>query len=197
MSRREMKPGIYMSPLPVALVSSGSCEDPNACAVAWTGVICSNPPRMYISLTKSRYSHEIISKTRDFVINMVSTDIIRATDTCGVKSGRDMNKFAECGLTVVPSLHVKSPSVAEAPMSIECRVFDVIELGSHDMFLADVVGITADESLFNDQDKLMYGRADLVAYSHGTYVELGKKVGDFGYSVEKKSTRRRKANNRK
>ena len=197
MSRREMKPGIYMSPLPVALVSSGSCEDPNACAVAWTGVICSNPPRMYISLTKSRYSHEIISKTREFVINMVSTDIIRATDTCGVKSGRDMNKFAECGLTAVPSLHVKSPSVADAPMAIECRVVDVIELGSHDMFLADVVGITADESLFNDQDKLMYGRADLVAYSHGTYVELGKKVGDFGYSVEKKSTRRRKANNRK
>ena len=197
MPRREMKPGIYMSPLPVALVSSGTAEEPNACAVAWTGVICSNPPKMYISLTKSRFSHEIISRTREFVINLVSRDIVRATDMCGVKSGRDMNKFEACGITAIPSLHVKCPSVAEAPMSIECRVFDIIELGSHDMFLADVVGVTADEDLFNDQNRLMYGRADLVSYSHGSYVELGKKIGDFGFSVEKKSTRKRKANSKK
>ncbi len=191
MARREMKPGIYVSPLPVVLVSSGTKERPNACAVAWTGVICSDPPRVYISLQKSRYSHEIISGTGEFVINLVSEEIARAADFCGVRSGRDMDKFRQTGLTPVPSLHVGCPSVKESPITIECRVFDVVELGSHDMFMADVVGVTVEESLFNDKNKIRYGRADLVAYSHGSYVNLGKRLGDFGFSVEKKKKKTR------
>ena len=193
MSRREMKPGIYLSPLPAVLVSCGDESAPNLCTVAWTGVICSNPPRVYISLMKSRYSHSLISESGEFVINLVSKDLVRAADYCGVKSGRDTDKFSDCGITPCRSLHVSCPSLLESPLSIECRVFEVKELGSHDMFMADVVGVTADESLFNDQDKLMYGRADLAAYSHGSYIELGKKLGDFGFSVEKKSTKKRKA----
>lgn len=193
MDRIEMKPGIYMSPLPAVMVTCGSAEHPNICTVAWTGVICSDPPRLYISLMKRRYSHSLISDSGEFVINLVSKDLVRAADYCGVRSGRDTDKFADCGITPCQSLHVSCPSLSESPLSIECRVFEVKELGSHDMFMADVVGVTADPDLFNDQNKLMYGRADLAAYSHGSYIELGKKLGDFGFSVEKKSTKRRKA----
>ncbi|MGI5888098.1 MAG: flavin reductase family protein [Oscillospiraceae bacterium] len=189
MGRIEMSPGIYMSPLPVCLVTSGTADAPDVCTVAWTGVACSKPPRVYISLMPSRLTHQKIDENGEFVINLVSRSLVRAADFCGVRSGRDVDKFKEAHLTPVSSLAVAPPTIDESPLSIECRVFNRLELGSHDMFLADVVAATAREELFDESGKLRYGRADLASYSHGDYVELGRSLGGFGFSVRKSGNR--------
>lgn len=187
MKKREMRGGNMLYPVPAALVS---CADRNGntnlVTVAWTGTVCSDPPMLYISLRKDRFSHHMIKESGEFVLNLTGESIIRATDLCGVKSGRDTDKWALAHLTPAPSSKVSAPAVAESPVSLECKVTQILELGSHEMFLAEVVTVQADEDLFDEKDRLDLGRAGLVAYSHGEYRTLGKVLGTFGYSVRKK-----------
>ena len=170
-----------------------SAEEYNMLTVAWTGTICSEPAMCYISVRPERHSYDIIKRTGEFVINLTTSALARATDWCGVRSGRDYNKFAEMGLTPIASAVVAAPTIAESPVSIECRVKDIISLGSHDMFLAEVVNVSVDEALIDKESgKLDLERARLLAYSHGEYFELGKALGHFGWSVRKKPYKKSK-----
>ncbi len=188
MSRQNWRPGNQLYPLPVVMISVGdSPENYNIITVAWTGTICSDPAMVSISVRKSRLSHEIISRTKEFVINLTTEDLAYATDWCGVKSGRDVDKFKEMKLTPVPSLKVKAPAIAESPLSIECKVTQVIELGSHDMFLAEVVNVQADEKYFEKESGAFdLAKANPICYLHGKYYSVGREIGHFGYSVKKK-----------
>lgn len=192
MSKTSLKPGTLLAPLPVALVSCGSMEKPNMITVGWTGICNSNPPMTYVSVTPQRFSHHLIEENGCFVINLVSRDITDATDWCGVKSGRDFDKFAETGLTAIASDNLGCPMVAESPLSLECKVVQQLHLGSHDMFLAEIVGVYADEKLIDENGRLMLDQANLTAYCHGEYISLGEKVGKFGYTVMKDKTKKRK-----
>ena len=167
-------------------------EKPNIITVAWAGTICSDPAMVSISVRKERYSHDIIKETGEFVINLVNKRLVRATDYCGVKSGRDVDKFAEMKLTELPSKNIKAPGIAESPVNIECRVKKIMPLGSHDMFLAEVVGVTVDDKYMDEKGKFNLNRSGLIAYSHGEYFELGKKIGKFGYSVQKPGRKKKK-----
>lgn len=175
-------------PLPAVLVSCGESEQEyNLFTVAWTGTVCTNPPMCYISVRPERHSYDIIKRTGEFVINLTTASLARATDWCGVRSGRDYDKFLEMGLTAEPAAVVSAPVVGESPVSIECRVRQVIELGSHDMFLADVVNVLVDEQYINPETgKLELDRAEIITYSHGEYFRLGEMIGHFGWSVRKK-----------
>ena len=175
-------------PLPAVLVSCGENEqEHNLFTVAWTGTVCTNPPMCYISVRPERHSYDIIKRTGEFVINLTTASLARATDWCGVRSGRDYDKFSEMGLTAEPAAVVSAPVVVESPVSIECRVRQVIELGSHDMFLADVVNVLVDEQYINPETgKLELDRAEIITYSHGEYFRLGEMIGHFGWSVRKK-----------
>lgn len=179
-------------PLPAVLVSCGATpEEYNLVTVAWTGTICSDPPMCYISLRPERHSYDIIRRTGEFVINLTTEALARATDWCGVRSGRDYDKFREMGLTPEPSAKVSVPTLKESPVSIECRVRQVVPLGTHDMFVADVVNVLVDEELINaETGKFELERAGLLAYSHGEYYSLGKALGHFGWSVRKKTKKR-------
>ena len=192
-SREDFKPGTLIYPLPAVLVSCGETEEEkNLLTVAWTGTICSDPAMCYISVRKERHSHAILKRTGEFVINLTTRALCRATDWCGVRSGRDYDKFKEMSLTPLWAKHVKAPLVAESPVAIECRVKQVLELGTHDMFIAEVVGIEVDPQYINPETgKFELERADLVAYSHGEYYTLGEKIGTFGYSVRKKRAKRK------
>lgn len=186
MKKVTWKGGALLAPVPCVMVSCGSIERPNVMTAAWTGIINTQPPKTYVSIRKSRLSHEMISRSREFVINLTTADLTRAADFCGVRSGRDVDKFKTCSLTAEPSSVVSAPMISESPVSIECRVTDVIELGSHDMFVADIVAVNVDESLITPDNRLALEKAGLIAYSHGEYFALGKKLGSFGYSVKKK-----------
>ena len=181
-------------PVPAVMVSCGrEGEKPNIITVAWAGTICSDPAMVSISVRKERYSHDIIKETGEFVINLVNKRLVRATDYCGVKSGRDVDKFAACGLHSAPgSVLTDCPILEESPVNLECRVTQVIPLGSHDLFLAEVVACDVDESLLDENGKLCLDKAKLIVYSHGEYLSLGKKLGTFGYSVRKKKPGKRK-----
>lgn len=181
------KPGTMIYPLPAVMVSCGDAEDNyNIITVAWTGTICSDPPMCYISVRKERHSHAIISRTREFVINITTEALAKATDWCGVKSGKDYNKFKEMKLTPEPAQIVSAPLIAQSPLNIECQVTEIKELGSHDMFIAKVVAINADESFIdNGTGAFQLNHASPVAYSHGKYYTLGEKIGGFGFSVKK------------
>ena len=177
-------------PLPAVMVSCQKPgERPNIITVAWTGTVCSDPAMVYISVRPSRCSHDIIRSTGEFVINLTDEKLVRSMDWCGVISGRDMDKFETCGLSAVPSLTVAAPSIGESPVCIECRVTQTIELGSHDMFLANVTAVTVDGSLIDEKGKFHLDRAGLAAYSHGEYYALGQCLGKFGYSVKKTGNR--------
>ena len=186
--KQSWKPGTMIYPLPAVLISCGeSDEEYNLFTVAWTGTVCTNPPMCYISVRPERHSYEIIKRTGEFVINLTTASLARATDWCGVRSGRDYDKFAEMGLTAETAAVVKAPIVAESPVSLECRVKQIVPLGSHDMFIADVVNVLVDEEYINPETgKLELERADMIAYSHGEYFHLGKAIGHFGWSVRKK-----------
>ncbi len=175
-----------LSPVPATLVTSGTMENPNVFTVAWTGIINSKPPKTYISIRPSRLSYEIIKKNMCFTINITTVPLLKATDFCGVKSGRDCNKFELMNLTPIPSSKIDCPQIEESPLSLECKVYDIVSLGSHDMFLADIVAVNAEESLIDKKGKLRLDKAHLLAYSHGEYFEIGKRIGTFGYSVRKK-----------
>ncbi|MDE6099123.1 MAG: flavin reductase family protein [Muribaculaceae bacterium] len=185
----QWKPGTMVYPSPAALVSCGLYPggESNLITVAWTGTICTNPPMLYISVRPSRHSYSIIKKNMEFTLNLTSADMVRATDWCGVKSGREFNKWHETGLHPEAGVNVASPSVAESPLSIECKVREIISLGSHDMFLADVVGLLADEKYIDPQTGAFdLGKAKLTAWCHGHYYSLGEMLGHFGFSIKKK-----------
>lgn len=186
MSKITWKGSVLLGPIPPVLVSCGDDTAHNMFTVAWAGVINTHPPRVSISVRPSRYSYELIQKTGEFVINLPTQALARAVDWCGVKSGRDVDKFAEMKLTALPSSVVGCPCIEQSPVNLECKVFQVIPLGSHDLFLADVVAVNVDEDLLDASGKLHLERADLLAYAHGQYYSLGDAVGTFGWSVRKK-----------
>ncbi len=193
MAKIQMKPGTMLNPVPVVLVSCGRGEEANLITIAWTGIINSEPPYTYVCVRKERYSHSIISKEKEFVINLTTKDLLYATDFCGVKSGADMDKFKEVGLTKEAASIVGCPMVAEAPVSLECKVFDVQEFPTHDMFLAEIVAVQAREDLMDEKGKLRLDQAGLICFSHGEYMATGSEaLGGFGFSVMKPATKKRK-----
>ena len=191
--KQNWKPGTMIYPLPAVLVSCGDASGlRNLLTVAWTGTVCTDPPMCYVSIRRERHSYDIIRRTGEFVINLTTEELARATDWCGVRSGRDFDKWKECGLTPVAAEHVAAPVIAEAPLSIECRVRQIVKLGSHDMFIADVVGILADERYIDPTTgRFSLEAAKPLVYLHGEYFRLGEMIGHFGWSVRKKKTIRR------
>lgn len=186
MSKQSWKPGNMLYPLPVVMVSVADQDgNANIITVAWAGTICTNPPMVSISVRPERYSYDIIKQTGEFVINLTTKDLAFATDYCGVKSGRDVDKFAAMHLTPVPADIVKAPLIKESPINIECRVTQVISLGSHDMFMAEVVAVHADEQYMDEKGKFCLEKAQPIVYSHGNYLLTGECIGTFGYSVRK------------
>lgn len=187
MAKEIWKPGNMLYPLPVVMVSVADKEGrSNIITVAWAGTVCTNPAMVSISVRPERYSYSILKETGEFVINLTTKDLTFAADYCGVKSGRDVDKFKEMQLTALPASQVKAPLIGESPVNIECKVREVIPLGSHDMFLADVVAVHADEKYMDENCKFHLEKAEPIVYSHGTYFECGKALGTFGYSVRKK-----------
>lgn len=193
MANVSFKPGNMLAPVPVVLVSCGdSPENYNILTIAWTGTVCSTPPMVSISVRKERHSHEIISRTGEFVINLTTEALARATDWCGVKSGRDVNKWQEMNLTPSESYTVKAPGIAESPVAIECKVTQVLELGSHDMFLAEVTGVRVDDQYIDPATGAFeLEKANPICYSHGKYYSVGRLLGKFGFSVKKKSDKKK------
>ncbi len=187
MGKRVWKPGNSIYPLPAVMVSCGRVEDKNANIItaSWTGSINTNPPKAYVSIRKERFSYNLVKEYGDFVINLTTEDLAHATDFCGVRSGRDYNKFKKCNLTPLTSQEVGCPGIEESPINIECKVTDIIELGSHDMFLADIVSVTVDDKYFDENDSFQFMDSKPICYSHGGYYTLGEFVGRFGYSVKK------------
>ncbi len=186
MAKQSWKPGNMLYPLPVVMVSVADKEGrPNILTIAWTGTICSDPPMVSISVRPERYSYDIIKETGEFVINLTTKELAFATDYCGVKSGRDVDKFKEMKLTPIPGDVVKAPLIEESPVNLECRVTEVKKLGTHDMFLAEVVAVHADEKYMDENKKFHLEYAEPIVYSHGTYLTTGEAIGTFGYSVKK------------
>ena len=199
MEKITWKPGTMLYPLPAVMVSCGTePEEYNIVTVAWTGIVNTNPPMCYISLRKSRHSHGLISKTGEFVINLTTRELAFATDWCGVKSGRDVDKFKAMNLDPVAADKVKSPLIAESPVNLECVVKQVIELGTHDMFLADIVAVHGDKKYLDPETGAFdLARAQPIAYAHGKYYVLGEFVGKFGFSVRKKKKKKAKGSPKK
>ena len=187
------KPGTLIYPLPAVLVSCGTTpEEYNLVTVAWTGTVCTNPAMCYISLRPERHSYELIKRSGEFVINLTTHDLARATDWCGVRSGRDFDKFKEMGLTPMPATKVAAPLLGESPVNIECRVRQIIPLGSHDLFLAEVVHVDVSQELIDPETgRFCLEQARPLVYSHGEYFDLGKSLGHFGWSVRKKKSKRK------
>lgn len=187
MNREEFKPGNMLYPLPAVMVSCGrKNEKTNIITVAWTGTICSDPAMVSISVRPSRYSYDIINETKEFVINLVNEKLVFAADYCGVKSGRNVDKFKDMQLTPAIVKGVSCPAIAESPVCIACKVKEVKKLGTHDMFIADVVSVSADSEYMDEKGRFRLNDSGLIVYSHGEYFSLGKKLGSFGYSVKKK-----------
>ncbi len=194
MSRQIWKPGNMLYPLPAVMVSTGDKEgNKNILTVAWTGTICTNPAMVYISVRPERHSYQMIKDTGEFVINLTTEKLTKATDYCGVRSGRDVDKWKDTGLTPGKPESLKhAPIIEECPVSIECRVTEIKELGSHHMFLAEVKAVQVDDAYMNKAGKFELNKTGLLAYSHGEYLGLGKSLGTFGYSVRKKTGRKKK-----
>lgn len=195
MAKQIWKPGNMIYPLPAVMVSTADNEhNSNILTVAWTGTVCTNPPMAYISVRPERYSYHMLKESGEFVINLTTKKLARATDYCGVRSGRDVDKWKECRLTKGRASSLEyAPVIKESPVNIECRVKSVQELGSHHMFLAEITAVQADEAYMDEKGRFDLNQTGLIAYSHGEYLDLGKKLGTFGYSVRKKASRRRKA----
>lgn len=192
MGKITFKPGTMLNPVPAVMVSCGTGNERNIITIAWTGIVNSEPPMTYISVRKERHSHSIIKATGEFVINLTTEKLAFAADYCGVKSGRDLDKFEALKLTAADSREVSCPSIGQSPVNIECRVTEVKELGTHDMFLAQIVSVSADEALMDETGKLCLEEAGLVAYNHGHYFALQNvPLGRFGFSVMKPKTKKR------
>ena len=193
MAKQVWKPGNMLYPVPAVMVTTGDGNGiDDIITIAWTGTINSDPPMVSISVRKSRYSHELLTKNGEFVINLVTKDLCYAMDYCGVKSGRDVDKFAEMKMTKGKAQTVSVPVIEESPVNIECQVVKVEELGSHHMFLAKVTGVQVDDRFMQDNGKFALNKTGLLAYSHGEYFDLGKSLGTFGYSVKKKKKVKKK-----
>ncbi|MBQ7919710.1 MAG: flavin reductase family protein [Lachnospiraceae bacterium] len=186
MSKELWKPGNMLYPLPVVMISvADKGGKANIITVAWAGTVCTNPPMVSISVRPERYSYDILKETGEFVINLTTRDLAYATDYCGVKSGRDVDKFKEMKLTPIPGEKVKAPLIKESPVNLECRVTQVLPLGSHDMFLAEIVAVHADKQYMDEKGKFHLEYAQPIVYSHGSYLATGETIGTFGYSVKK------------
>lgn len=199
MAKQVWRGGNMLYPLPAVMVS---CADASGASdivtVAWTGTICTNPPMLYVSIRPERASYRLIRESGEFVVNLTTRRLQRACDWCGVRSGRDYDKWVECGLTPAPAAKLElAPVIAESPVNIECKVTEVKELGSHHMFLASVEAVQVDESLVDVRGRLDLARAGLTAYSHGEYFELGQRLGTFGYSVRKKPAGKKPASGKR
>ncbi len=187
MAKEIWKPGNMLYPLPVVMVSmADKTGGYNIITLAWVGTVCTNPPMVSISVRPERYSYPILKETGEFVINLTTKELAFATDYCGVKSGRDVDKFKEMGLTPLPAHKVKAPLIAQSPVNLECKVTQIMPLGSHDMFLAEVVAVHADEMYMDEQHKFHLEKAEPIVYSHGAYLTCGEQLGTFGYSVKSK-----------
>ena len=187
MAKEIWRPGNMLYPIPAVMVScQREGEKPNIITVAWAGNVCSSPAMLSISVRKERYSYDILKETGQFVVNLTNKKLAKACDWCGVRSGKDYDKFKEMNLTPQKSIMIDAPGIAESPVNIECKVHSVVELGSHDLFIAEVVCVTVDEHYLDEKGRFNMKKAGLVAYSHGEYFELGEKLGKFGYSVAKK-----------
>lgn len=187
MSKIQWKGGTFIYPIPAVMVSCGTMEESNIITVAWTGILNTNPAMCYISVRPERYSHDIIKKNGEFAINLTTRQLAYATDWCGVKSGRDVDKFKEMKLTKERANIIKAPLIKECPVSVECKVKEIVPLGSHDMFVAEIVAIDADEKYIDEKGAFDISKCDLIAYANGGYYPLESKIGKFGYSVQKKS----------
>lgn len=197
MSKISFKAGNMLYPLPVVMVSVADREGhSDIVTVAWAGTVCTNPPMVSISVRPERYSYHMIRETGEFVINLTTKELARATDYCGVRSGRDVDKWKDMHLTPVASREVKAPSIWESPVNIECRVKKVEELGSHHMFVAEVVAVQVDDAYMDDKNSFHLSMAKPIVYSHGEYYLLGEKLGTFGYSVRKTTQKPHKTNKR-
>lgn len=186
MAKQFWKGSTLLAPVPAALVTCGTIEQPNVLTIGWTGIVCTRPPMTYISVRPERHSHDIIKKSGEFVINLTTSAMCRETDFCGVKSGRDTDKLSACGFHAVPAQKVAPPLIEECPLSLECKVTDEKLLGSHTMFLAEIIGIDVDERYIDSKGKLNLQQCGLMAFAHGEYFALGRKLGDFGFSVRRK-----------
>ena len=192
MAKQFWKAGNMLYPVPAVMVScQRPGKKPNIITIAWAGTVCSSPAMVSISVRPERYSYEILRETKEFVINLTTKELAFASDYCGVKSGREVDKFKEMHLTPCPSKEIEAPGIEESPVNIECKVTDVIPLGSHDLFLAEVVAVGIDEAFLDENGKFHLNDTGLVAYSHGEYRELGQYIGKFGYSVKKNKRKKR------
>ena len=188
MSKVQWKGGTFIYPIPAVMVSCGTMEESNIITVAWTGILNTNPAMCYISVRPERYSHDIIKKNGEFAINLTTRQLAYATDWCGVESGRDVDKFKEMKLTKERANIIKAPLIKESPVSVECKVKEIVPLGSHDMFVAEIVAIDADDKYIDDRGAFDISKCDLIAYANGGYYPLNKKIGKFGYSIQKKKS---------
>ena len=186
MAKMKWKGGALVAPVPPVMVSCGNMESSNILTIAWTGIINTIPPKTYISVRPSRHSYNLIKESGEFVINLTPSRLVKEADYCGIYTGAKVDKFEKCRLTKQEAQSVACPLIAESPMSLECKVTDIIPLGTHDMFLADIVAVNVDEKLIDEKGKLDLSRAGLTAFAHGEYYELGKKIGYFGFSAVKK-----------
>lgn len=189
MGKVSWKSGTFIYPIPAVMVSCGDMEKSNIITVAWTGILNTNPATVYISVRPTRYSYNIIKETKEFAINLTTTKLARATDWCGVKTGAKFDKFKEMNLHKEKANFINCPLIKESPVSIECKVKEIKNLGSHHMFIADVLSIDADDKYIDENGAFDISKCDLIAYANGGYYSLGKKVGKFGYSVQKKKRR--------
>jgi len=197
MSKITWKGGALLAPVPAVMVTCREGERNNVLTVAWTGILCSSPAKTYISLRPSRYSHELVAGSGMFVINLVPRRLAKTADWCGMKSGRDVDKLAECHLSVSPSPNLSCPMLDDSPVSIECRVSDRIALGSHEMFIGDILSVSVDDAFIDQGGKLRLDKADIVGFAHGSYYSLGSFLGNIGFSVGTRKTARRTAKRKK
>ena len=193
MAKKTLKGGALLSPLPPTMVSCGDMENSNIITIGWTGILNTVPPKTYISVRPTRHSYNIIKEKGEFVINLTPSRLVKEADFCGIYTGKKVNKFEKCKLTKVKGSVVDCPMIEECPISIECKVTDISPLGSHDMFMADIVAINVDEELFDKEGKMHFEKAGLIAYAHGEYYSLGKRLGKFGFSATKKKSARSKS----
>ncbi len=193
MGKINWKGGALLAPVPPVMVTCQNGDVANIITVAWTGILNTVPPKTYISVRPSRFSHKLISESGEFIINLTTSELIKKADFCGIYTGKKLDKFERCALTKEKAQNVGCPMIAESPLSIECRVSQIIPLGTHDMFIADILGVNVNEELVDKSGKLHLENAHLAAFAHGEYFELGKKLGYFGYSVKKKKKPKKRA----
>ncbi len=190
MGRVDLKGGALLGPLPAVMVTVGDEENSNVLTVAWCGILSTDPARLYISVRPSRHSYKMLKKTGEFVVNLTTEPLAKTTDYVGIYTGAKVDKFAKCNLTRLPSKCVSAPTIAESPLSLECRTFEVIESGTHHIFMADILNVSVDEGFLDEQGKIRLDKAKLIGYAHGEYFALGKRLGKFGFSATKKKKRK-------